>query len=197
MKNINRRELLIGGAALTGATLIGEKFLQTRESFAQEMHWADNFIWVAPDGGIPGPESSLDGKFGVFDALINPGETGVGVFSQFSYPQEDPFTGKPLFIPGRENHPLVVVATGSRDGVVNRLFGDMPVKGGWFGKFLNPGGATSLSDAQLYEAVSVRIAALRNPRLNNCAVGVGCQGPIEYVVIDSAGAVSDHGVRRR
>lgn len=163
---------------------------------ATEPSWEQKFVWVAPEGGVPETPYSPDGKFGTFPAVLEPGQVGVGVFSQFIYDRDDPITGSQMQIPGRENHPVVVVVSSNPNGTVAREFHNMPVKGGWFGLVQNPsGGAATVQEAN--QVVLGQIAALRNPALNNCAPGVGCQGPIEYIVIGPDGDVTDHGYRTK
>lgn len=158
---------------------------------AQEPHWANKFIWVS-EGGVPEAALTPDGKFGEFVAIIEPGKTGVGVFSQFIYDAADPITGQQMVIPGRENHPIVVAVSSHPNQTVERHFGNMPVRGGWFAVIENPGGVAKLSDAQLAEVVTVRKLALADPAKDNCIPGVGCQGPIEHVIIGWAGDVTEH-----
>lgn len=191
--NIDRREFLkLGGVA--AATFVAEKafgsITKPEIATAEEQHWADKFIWVSPEGGIPEVGS-------IFGGLIEPGKTAVLVASQLRFDGIDPISESKLWIPGRKDHPVVILMTGSSQGPVTRTLTDMPTKGAWCGVFLNPDGASTLTDAQMQEAMSIRIARLRDPNLNNCTPGVGCQGPVEYVIIDGNGVVTDHGARVR
>lgn len=191
---MNRRELIRGVAA--AAAVVAAEAPRVVLAQAGEPSWEQEFVWVAPEGGVPQTATSEDGKFGTFAALLQPGQVGVGVFSQFIYDRDDPVTGKQTQIPGRENHPVVVVVSSNPNGPVAREFHNMPVKGGWFGLVQNPSGG-EVTTQEAFQVVLGQIAALRKPELNNCVPSVGCQGPVEYIVIGPDGDVTDHGYRTK
>lgn len=195
---LSRRQFLRRGVETAAAvTVVAITLPEVKITEAQEPHWADKFIWVAPEGGLPEAPSTPDG-LGELGVILGPNQSGIGVFSQFEYDKPDPMklNRENLFVPGREGHPVVCLIKGKKDEETRLTLRKMPVKGGWFGVFVNPRNEP-LSDTEAWEAVRVRIGKLRDPRLNNCKPGVGCQGPVEYVTIDTDESVSDHGYRNK